>query len=151
MNSGSLYCTSYFFFIKWQKKGCCSYYYYVTLFVLNDFNECLCLPELSILFPEFFFLRADWGLTDGREGRCGEIAGDGSSLATLLWSGVQGTAGLKDGTLSELVPKNPIFCNASLVLWITSSFTFQMVVSFTLLLLKSLAQDFLRVLTQSCR
>ena len=56
-----------FFLHKMAKKGCCSYYYYVTLFVLNDFNECLCLPELSILFPEFFFacrLR-----TDGRTGR----------------------------------------------------------------------------------
>lgn len=53
--------------------------------------------------------------------------------------------------LSELAPKKPNFCNASFVLLITISFTFQMEVSFTLLLLKSLAQDFLRVLTQSRR
>ena len=48
-------------------------------------------------------------------------------------------------------PKNPSFNRASDVFCITWSFHLQMVVSFTLTLLKSFLQDFLRVLTQSLR
>lgn len=80
---------------------------------------------------------------------CTEIARDGSSLATL-GAVDQGRTEFIDWSLSVPAPKKPIFCNASLVLCMTASFTFQIVVSLTLLLLKSLAQDFLRVLTQSC-
>ena len=51
----------------------------------------------------------------------------------------------------EEEPKNPSFKRASDVFCTTWSFHRQMVVSFTLTLLKSFLQDFFRVLTQSLR
>jgi len=52
----------------------------------------VCLPEQSILFSECIFAcRRTDGVTGGREGTDGvevRLQGDGSSLATLLYSGL---------------------------------------------------------------
>ena len=62
----------------------------------------------------------------------------------------QGMTGITEG-LCSVDPKKPSACNASLVFLTTVSFHLQIFVSFTLPLLNSFLQDFLRVLTQSLR